>query len=136
MAKRWSCLDHDKRIQLEALIRAGHSKKEVAALLGCHLSTVYRELRRGRCKQRDWHWEEYYVYSVAVADDDAKRKRSNCGAPLKLGGNAALADYVERRIMVDRYSPAPCDPDQTSPLQDHRQNLPYPLGGIPALGKL
>lgn len=106
MAKRWSCLDHDKRIQLEALIRAGHSKKEVAALLGCHLSTVYRELRRGRCKQRDWNWKEYYIYSVAVADDDAKRKRSNCGAPLKLGGNAALADYVERRIMVDRYSPA------------------------------
>jgi len=106
MARRWSCLDHDKRIQLEALIRAGHSKKEVAALLGCHLSTVYRELRRGRCKQRDSMWREYYAYSVTVADADARQKRSNCGAPLKIGGNSALAAYVERRIMVDRYSPA------------------------------
>lgn len=106
MARTWSCLDHDKRIQLEALIRAGHSKKEVAALLGCHLSTVYRELKRGRCKQRDWHWREYYTYSVTIADADARQKRSNCGAPLKLGGNAALAAYVEKRIMVDRYSPA------------------------------
>lgn len=106
MARTWSCLDHDKRVQLEALIRAGHSKKEVAALLGCHLSTVYRELKRGRCKQRDWHLREYYVYSVTVADNDAKRKRANCGAPLKLGGNLKLAAYVEQRIMVDRYSPA------------------------------
>lgn len=106
MARTWSCLDHDKRIQLEALIRAGHSKKEVAALLGCHLSTVYRELKRGRCKQRDTYWREYHVYSVAVADADARQKRSNCGAPLKLGGNTALATYVEQRIMVDRYSPA------------------------------
>lgn len=106
MARTWSCMDHDKRVQLEALIRAGHSKKEMAALLGCHLSTIYRELKRGRCKQRDWHWKEYYVYSVAVADDDARRKRSNCGAPLKLGGNKDLAEHVERRIMEDRYSPA------------------------------
>lgn len=106
MARRWSCLDHDKRVQLEALIRAGHSKKEVAALLGCHLSTVYRELKRGRCKQRDWHFREYYVYSVTVAEADAKQKRSNCGAPLKLGGNLKLAAYVEQRIIADRYSPA------------------------------
>ena len=106
MARTWSCLDHDKRVQLEALIRAGHSKKEVAALLGCHLSTVYRELKRGRCKQRDWHFREYYVYSVTVAEADAKKKRSNCGAPLKLGGNLKLAAYVEQRIIADRYSPA------------------------------
>ena len=32
--------------------------------------------------------------------------------------------------------PAPCDPDQTSPLQDHRQNLPHPLGWVRTLGKL
>lgn len=102
----WKCFDRDRRLQLEVLIKAGHSKKEVAALLGCHLSTVYRELKRGRCEQRDYLWRPYYIYSVVVAQDDAARKRSHCGAPLKLGGNLELASYIEQRIMVDKYSPA------------------------------
>lgn len=102
----WKCFDEERRIQMEVLIRAGHSKKEMAAILGCHISTIYRELKRGSCKQYDTYLREYYVYSVAVAQDDCRRKRSNCGAPLKLGGNAALSDFVERRIMRDKYSPA------------------------------
>ena len=106
MSRSWSCFDHDRRVQLEVLYRAGHSKREMAAFLGVHLSTIYRELRRGLCRQRDTEWREYYTYSAAVADADARSHRSNCGAPLKLGGNVALASYVACRIRDDRYSPA------------------------------
>lgn len=106
MARTWKCFDETKRAQLEVLARAGHSKKEMAALLGCHVSTIYRELKRGQCKQRHWDLREYYVYSSHVAEADAKKKRANCGAPMKLGGNLQLATYVERRIIQDRWSPA------------------------------
>ena len=51
------------------------------------------------------------VYSVCVAEDDARKKRANCGAPLKLGGNLQLAAYVERRIIQDRWSPAAVSAD-------------------------
>lgn len=102
----WKCFDEERRIQLEVLIRAGHSKKEMASILGCHVSTIYRELKRGRCKQYDQYLREFYIYSVVVAQDDARKKRANCGAPLKLGGNAALSDYIENRILRDKYSPA------------------------------
>lgn len=106
MARTWKCFDETKRAQLEVLDRAGHSKKDIAMLLGCHVSTIYRELKRGRCKQRHWELYEYYVYSRDVAEADAKKKRANCGAPMKLGGNLQLAAYVERRIVEDRWSPA------------------------------
>lgn len=102
----WKCFDHDRRVQLEMLVRAGHSKEECAALLGCHISTIYRELARGRCQQVDYLWRSYYVYSVDVAQADADAKRSNCGAPLKIGGNVQLIEYIEQRIIVDRWSPA------------------------------
>lgn len=106
MARTWKCFDAEKRAQLEVLIRAGHSKQEMAALLGCHVSTIYREIKRGQCKQRHWDLWEYYVYSREVAEADARKKRANCGAPMKLGGNLQLAAYVERRIIQDRWSPA------------------------------
>lgn len=106
MARTWKCFDRDRRIRLDTLADAGHSKQEMAAILGCHISTIYRELKRGRCKQRDSQWREYYVYSFIVAHDDCKKKRANCGAPRKLGGNLQLASYIERRIMVDHCSPA------------------------------
>ena len=106
MARTWKCFDEKRRAQLEVLIRAGHSKKEMAAILGCHISTIYREIKRGECMLRHWDLYEYPVYSVCVAEDDARKKRANCGAPLKLGGNLQLAAYVERRIIQDRWSPA------------------------------
>lgn len=106
MARSWKCFDESKRVQLEVLIRAGHSKKEMAALLGCHVSTIYREIKRGWCRQLGAELREYYIYSPDRAEADAQKKRSNCGAPLKLGGNLELAAHVERRIIQDRWSPA------------------------------
>ena len=74
---RWKWFDHDRRIQFEALLRAGHSKQEIAQLLGCHISTVYRELRNGDCLQRNHDLREYHVYSAYAADDRSRKRRRN-----------------------------------------------------------
>lgn len=102
----WKCFDRDRRIQLAALVKAGHSKREMAAILGCHLSTIYRELKRGHCLQLDTHLRTYYTYSYELADIKSTQARSNCGVSLKITGNVALADFLRQRIVVDRYSPA------------------------------
>ena len=103
---RWKWFDHDRRVQLETLLRAGHSKKEVAQLLGCHISTVYRELRNGDCIQLNYDLREYHVYSAYAADDRSRKRRRNCGAPLKAAAHGALLSYISRHIKVERRSPA------------------------------
>src|ERR671913_269498 len=41
-------LAHDQRYQIYALIKAGHNQTRIATLIGCHKSTISRELRRNR----------------------------------------------------------------------------------------
>lgn len=40
-------LNWTSRIKLETMLKHGHSKKEIAEELGVHISTIYRELKRG-----------------------------------------------------------------------------------------
>ena len=99
-------LTRDDRLRLETLYNAGHSKKDIAARLHVHISTVYRELKRGRYDKR--HWELYMVsgYSADIAQKDRDFKVSSRGAPLKIGSDFALASYIERLIAEEGYSPA------------------------------
>jgi transposase, IS30 family len=46
-------ITRSKRDQLEALKRAGHTQQEMAAIIGCHQTTIGREMiRNGSLKQR------------------------------------------------------------------------------------
>ena len=48
MRKRFNRLSWTKLLQLEALLKAKTSIKEIVQTLGVHISTVYREMKRGR----------------------------------------------------------------------------------------
>lgn len=39
-------LTHDDRIKIEALLKEKHTPKEIANNIGCHISTIYRELKQ------------------------------------------------------------------------------------------
>jgi transposase, IS30 family len=39
-------LTREQRYQIYALLKAGHNQSQIAALVGCHKSTIFRELRR------------------------------------------------------------------------------------------
>jgi IS30 family transposase len=59
-----------KRDQLEALHRAGHTQKDMAKIIGCHQSTLSRELRRnGSLKQRR--------YTAQSAEQRSTERRNN-----------------------------------------------------------
>ena len=98
-------LDKDDRLRLETLYNAGHSKKDIAARLHVHISTVYRELKRGRYDKL--HWNLYIIpgYSADIAQRDHDFKAAAKGAPFKLGHNYALAETIEDMIINRRYSP-------------------------------
>ena len=103
------------RLQLEALLRAGLNKKESAAQLGVCLATVYNEIKRGeytykRYSYTDWLGERHYKYvtgySPNIAEEKYRLNMSTHGAPLKLGNDYEFVRYVEKRVCVDRLSPA------------------------------
>lgn len=100
-------LSYSDRLRLETMCIDGVKPKDIADRLGVHVSTVYREVKRGRCvhlNYRTWTFEERYNPEGAE-----KRYRENLaakGAPLKIGSDFALADYLERKIHDEKRSPA------------------------------
>lgn len=104
-----------QRLQLEALLKAGLHKKRIAEQLGVCLATVYNELKRGeytykRYSYTDWLGESHYKfatgYSPNIAEDKYRLNMTAHGAPLKIGNDYEFVRYVEKRVCVDKLSPA------------------------------
>lgn len=105
---------YTQRLQLEALVKAGVHKREIAAQLGVCLATVYNELKRGeytykRYSYTDWLGENHYKfatgYSPNIAEEKYRLNMTAHGAPLKLGNDYDFVRYVEKRVCVDKLSP-------------------------------
>lgn len=96
----------EDRVRLEILNRAGHSKKEIAQQLGFHISTIYRELKRGETTCMDYEYRYVKTYAPKVGQDVHDYNASSKGAPLKLGNNYALEEDIENMVLNMHYSPA------------------------------
>ena len=81
------------------------TRKEMAEVIGCGLSSLYRELRRGRVTLRDYHWKEYTTYSAYIAQEDYDLQATNKGPQLKLQDDYKFVDHVETKILEDKWSP-------------------------------
>lgn len=99
-------LSENDRYKIEALLKAKHTPKEIAEIIHVHISTIYREIKRGRYmhKNSDWTMEERY--SPDVAQQKYRENLSAKGPALKIGCDHELAQYIEHRIIDDDYSPA------------------------------
>ena len=106
MAKGFKHLTKADRIKIEALLKAGHSIKEIADLLHVHRSTIYREVKRGifTALNSDLTTEERY--SPDIADDKYRENLKSKGGVLKIGNDIKLANYIEEKIINEDYSPA------------------------------
>lgn len=105
MRKKYKQLTKAKRLQLEALNQAGLSKRKIADQLGVHISTIYRELKRGEYE----HLNTDYTTTISYSSDLSQKKHDENmkakGGELKIGKNIALADYIEHKIIDDKFSP-------------------------------
>ena len=99
-------LGYADRIKIEALRKTGTCVKEIAAHIGCSVSTVYRELKRGNYKRLTSEWETVSAYSADIAQRDYDYKATAKGAQLKIGDDHVFAAYIEGKIISERYSPA------------------------------
>ena len=55
MGELYHHLTYNDRLKIEALLLAKTPKKEIAKIIGVHISTIYREVKRGT-----------YIYTVTV----------------------------------------------------------------------
>lgn len=98
-------LTHDDRIKIEALLKEKHTPKEIANNIGCHISTIYRELKRGRYEHRNSDWTTEERYSPDIADEKYRENLAAKGPGLKIGNDIELAEYIENKIVNEKYSP-------------------------------
>lgn len=113
MKKGAKYITRTQRLMLEDCFNAKLSKRKIALKIGMSLSTVYRELERGKCikrrKKYDCYglcgYENIVTYSADIAEERAKMEMTRKGAPIKLGKDFAFAEYVEKRVMKDKVSP-------------------------------
>lgn len=103
--KKQHYMTRDERLQLEALRRAGVPVAQIARQLGFCRQTIYNELRRGEY-QHDMYYYYQTRYSADRAQDIHRRRQMNKGRDLKIGHDRDYADFLERKILNDRFSPA------------------------------
>lgn len=106
MARTFKQLTKADRIKIEALLKAGHSKKEIADLLHVHRSTIYRELKRGVFTALNSDLTQEERYSPDIAHDKYTENLKSKGGCLKIGNDIKLANYIEDKIVNEKYSPA------------------------------
>lgn len=99
-------LSFSDRLKIEALCKAGVSPREIAEIIHTHISTIYRELKRGQFEHLNMDYTTEIRYSPDIAQQKYKTNLKAKGGPLKIGSDYALAEYIEKKIIKDKYSPA------------------------------
>ena len=106
-------LTFTNRLQLETMLKLKTPKRIIAETLGVHISTIYREIKRGTFEKKKSVWdcfgEKTFVYKKTYSPDIANEKylqnlRAK-GAPLKIDKDIEFANYIENRIVNDGLTP-------------------------------
>lgn len=99
-------LTYRQRVQLETLLKLSIPAKEIAEELNVHISTVYREMKRGLYTKKNSDLTEVSSYSAEIAHNKYKEQLKYKGAVIKLGSDHKFATYIERKIIDEKYSPS------------------------------
>ncbi len=106
MGHLFSHLTLTDRYKLEAALLAGEKPQAIADKLHVHVSTIYRERNRARMIHRNSDWTEEERYNPDEAHRLYRENLKAKGASLKIGKDYALAEYLEKKVVEDGYSPA------------------------------
>lgn len=99
-------LTFNDRLRIEVLLKAGHTPKEIAEIIHVHISTIYRELKRGTFEALNSDLTTEARYSPDIAQEYINGVLAAKGADLKIGSEQAFADRIEEIIINEGYSPA------------------------------
>lgn len=104
--RRFKHLTWNDRLKIEAMLKVGRHYQEIADEIGVHLRTIYNEVKRGRYIHTNSDLTEEERYSPDIAEMAYRENLAAKGPDLKIGNDHALAQYIEKKIGEDGYSPA------------------------------
>lgn len=105
MGKLFKHLSQNDRIKIETMLNSGHKVVEVAEYLHVHRSTIYREIKRGEYTHRNSDYTEETRYSSDLGQKNHDWNAQGKGRNIKIGNDRPLAEYIEEKIIEDKYSP-------------------------------
>nr|DAW88673.1 MAG TPA: RNaseH [Bacteriophage sp.] len=105
MGKLFKHLSQNDRIKMETMLNSGHKVVEVAEYLHVHRSTIYREIKRGEYTHRNSDYAEETRYSSDLGRKNHDWNAQGKGRNIKIGNDRPLAEYIEGKIIEDKYSP-------------------------------
>ena len=109
MAKKQHYMTYDERCKLEAFLRAGKSITWIARELSFSERTIYYEKKRGEVhlvRNPRGIPTDTIEYSASKAQQIHDYNQTAKGRPLKIGSDRTYADFLECKILHDRFSPA------------------------------
>lgn len=103
--RRFKHLTKTKRLELESYLKIKMKIKEISKLLNVHISTIYREIKRGLYVHTLSDLTTETRYSSDLADIKYQDNLKSKGQDLKIGNDYELANYIEERIIKGKLSP-------------------------------
>ena len=102
--KKGKHIKWEDRLKIQGALRTGAKPAEIAKMIGCCRATVYNEINRGQCVQQ--HDAEFVTeYCADVAERKYQEALRAKGPDIKLGNDFELAEFLENKIIDDRFSP-------------------------------
>jgi IS30 family transposase len=95
MSKVYHHLTQEQRYKLEALVKAGLKKPQVATQLGVDRSTVYRELKRNKSKRGG--------YNGAFAQELSEERKERFSTQRKM--DITMEKFIVEKLSKEQWSP-------------------------------
>lgn len=103
--RHYKTLTWNDRLQIEAWLRVDTPIKVIAEQLGVHISTVYREIKRGQYEHLNSDWTTETRYSPEISEQKKQDNLRAKGGDLKIGNDVEYANYLEYKVCVEKYAP-------------------------------
>lgn len=109
MAKKQHYMTYPERIRLETMLKFKVSVTVIARELGFARQTIYNEIKRGQYECINSSHGLYKTeirYSADKGQQLHDKANRNRGRPLKIGNDIAYADFLEKKMLLEKCSPA------------------------------
>lgn len=98
-------LTWNDRLTIEKMLKVHTAKAKIAEALGVSVRTIYYEIKRGMCTQRNTDYTVEERYCAEVAERAYREHLKAKGPDLKIGNNIELSNFLEEQIIEHHFSP-------------------------------